>query len=125
MQNEIKINGVKVFQPDEDMGWSFETTYSEGSTRTQAGKGRFTPLFTVEQLSYSASDVPIAEASLILNMVARGKNFSLFYFSAYYGRWRTDTFYVGQGEISIGTLEEDGERLSSLSFNMTGVNPLT
>ena len=45
------MNGASIYQPDKDMGYNLETTYSEGSNRTQFGKALLTPLFTVEQLS--------------------------------------------------------------------------
>lgn len=121
-QNKIKINGIEIYQPDRDLEYNFETTYSEGSTRTQTGKGHFASLFTVEQLGYSATGVPAAEASTILRNII-GKNFTLHYYSVYYGAWRTDEFYVGQGNVRIRTLKNDQERFN-LSFNMTGVNPL-
>ena len=123
-QKRIKINNTNIYQPDKDLAWAFETTYSEGSNRTQTGKGKFTPLFTVEQLTYTATDIPATEASKILKMVAKGKTFSLHYYSVYYGAWRTDDFYVGQGDITIGTLEQGNESLSQLSFKMTGINPI-
>ena len=44
-----KMNGASIYQPDKDMGYNLETTYSEGSNRTQFGKALLTPLFTVEQ----------------------------------------------------------------------------
>lgn len=123
-QDCIKINNKKVWQPDSDTAVAFETTYTQGSTRAQSGKGKFTPMFTVERFTYIASDVPMEEASRILQMVV-GKNFELHYFSVYYGKWRTGTFYVGQtSDIKIKTLKEDHEKVSSLSFNMQGVNPI-
>ena len=33
-QDKIKMNGTVIWQPDKDMGYSFETTYTEGSTRS-------------------------------------------------------------------------------------------
>lgn len=59
IQDRIKMNGTVIWQPDKDMGYSFETTYTEGSTRSQAGEGHFTPMFTVEQYSYKASNIPV------------------------------------------------------------------
>lgn len=123
-QQRIDINDVGIFQPDNDLAYSFETTYTSDSTRTQDGKGHFTPMFTVEQLGYEATSIPAAEASKILREIIKGKQFVLHYYSVYYHEWRDDVFYVGKGSCKIGTLEEDGETLSSLSFNMTGVNPL-
>lgn len=52
-----KMNGDSIYQPDKDMGYNLETTYSEGSNRTQFGKALLTPLFTVEQYSYESSAI--------------------------------------------------------------------
>ena len=125
MQDLIRINGVDIFQPDEGLNYAFETTYTEDSTRLQSGDANFVPMFTAEQLSYVATDVPMEEATKILQMIAKGNNFTLHYFSVYYGGWRDGTFRVGKSNtISIGSLEENNEKLSSLSFNMTGDKPL-
>ncbi len=123
-QDKIKINGTEICQPDEGLGWSMETTYTSDSTRVQSGKGRFTPMFTVEQLAYTATDVSAEDCKAILQKIAEGKNFTLHYFSPYYGVWRDDTFYVGKGDCKVQTLQEGNETLSDLSFNMTGVNPI-
>ena len=125
MQDLIRINGVDIFQPDEGLNYAFETTYTEDSTRLQSGDANFVPMFTAEQLSYVATDVPMEEATKILQMIAKGEAFTLHYFSVYYGGWRDGTFRVGKSNtISIGSLEENNEKLSSLSFNMTGDKPL-
>lgn len=123
-QDKIKINGTVIRQPDEKLVCSFETTYTEDSTRTQDGKGHFTRMFTVEQLSYTATHVSVKDASQILKFIIKGEYFILHYYSLYYNEWRDDTFYVGKGNFTIGTLSENNEYISSLSFNMTGVNPL-
>lgn len=124
-QDRIRINGMDIWQPDsKELGYSFESTYSEDSTRTQDGVGHFTPLFTVEQLSYSASDIPVAEVAKILQAVAKGHNFTLHYYSLYYNEWRDGTFYVGRGNLDIKSLVVNDERVESLSFNMTGVDPI-
>ena len=125
MQDLIRINGVDIFQPDEDLGYAIETTFTEDSTRLQSGSANFVPMFTVEQLSYQATSIPMEEATKILQMVGKGEAFTLHYFSVYYGGWRDGTFRVGKSNtISIGSLEENNEKLSSLSFNMTGDEPL-
>lgn len=124
MQDMIKINGIEIYQPDSGLQSSFQTTYSEDSTRVQSGVMHATPLFTVEQFSYSATDIPIEDAKVILEQIIKGFPFTLHYFSPYYGTWRDDIFRVGQGQFSIGTLKDGGERLETLSFNMTGDNPI-
>ena len=124
MQDKIRINNSDIWQPDNNLAYSFETTYSEDATRVITGKGYFTPLFTVEQLNYTATHIPQPEATKILQMIDKGKYFTLHYFSAHYGKWRDGTFYVGKGDMSIGSLEEGNEYFDSLSFNMTGVDPI-
>ena len=129
-QNYIQMKTIgasswtTIKQPVENMGYSFETTYTADTTRVQSGALHASSMFTVEQLSYSAKNLTISEMSAILQIIAKGTPFSLHYFSPYYGTWRDDTFYVGQGSLNIGRLKEDKERFESLSFNMTGVNPI-
>lgn len=123
MQDTIKINGIEIFQPDEDMKMSFEKTYTADSTRTQNGVGHFTQMFCVEQYSYKVTDIPAIKAREILKEILKSE-FTLHYYSLYYGVWRDDIFYVGQGQCSIGNLSANKETLSSLTFNMTGVNPI-
>ena len=124
MQNKIMINGIEIFQPDKDLGSNFETTFTQDSGRVQSGVMHATPMFTVEQFSYVATDIPVDEASKILQMIVHGRPFTLHYFSPYYGIWRDDKFRVGKGSLTIGKLKENEEKLTSLSFNMTGDNPI-
>ena len=77
----IKMNGIAIQQPDKDMAYSFATTYSEGSNRTQYGDGRFAPLFTVEQYEYTAKNVPANKVTEILRIIAKGKTFTLHHYS--------------------------------------------
>lgn len=124
MQDTIKINGVEIFQPDEGLGYSFETTYSEDSGRVQSGSMHAVSYFTVEQFSYEATEIPMEKATEILQMIAKGNPFTLHYYSIFYGTWRDALFRVGKGSLNVGTLEEGYEKLSSLSFNMTGEEPI-
>ena len=124
MQDRIKMNGTVIWQPDKGLGYDTETTYTEDSSRLYNGRANITPLFTVEQLQYDASNIPQAEATRILQIIDSGRTFTLHYFSLHYGRWMDAPFYVGKGSCRIGSLVENNEKLQSLSFNMTGVNPL-
>ena len=121
-QNYITINGVKIRQPDEGLGYDWETTYSEDSKRTQKGKLTTSRLYTVESFSYQASNVTVAEMKAILKEIMKGQFFTLHYWSPYYGSWRDDQFYVGRGSLAVGRLNETEERYDSLSFNMIGRN---
>lgn len=124
MAEKIRINGVEIRQPDEGLGYDFETTFSSDTTRTQDGVLHSTPLFTVEALLYSASFVKLSEMKRILSFISKGEPFTLHYFSACYGKWRDDEFYVGKGSLSISRLIADKEVFEGLSFRMTGVNPI-
>ena len=124
MQDYIKINGTVIHQPEEGLGYSFETKYSEDTKRVQSGKLKASAMFTVEQLSYSGVNLTVEEMKTILQLIGKGGNITLHYFSPYYGAWRDGTFYVGKGSLSVARLSEDSESYDSISFNMTGVNPI-
>lgn len=124
MQDTIKINDIEIVQPDEGLQYNFETTYSSDSTRVQSGQAHFTPLFTVEQLGYTATDISVEDAKVIIEQIIKGHAFKLHYYSVFYGMWRDAKFRVGKGQFSIGSLVEGEERLTSLSFNMTGEDPI-
>lgn len=123
MQDKYKINGIEIWQPDRDMTWNHETTYTPDSARTQDGKGHFTEMFTTESFSYQATSVPVAEVSKILRMII-GKKYDLYTYNPYFGKWMTVRCYTGQGSITIGSLEENHERISSISFNAVDINTL-
>lgn len=120
----IKMNGTKIYQPDEGLEYKFTTTYTENSKRTQSGKGHFSPLFTVEQYGYKATNVPSAEVSKILKIIAKGKKFTLHCFSLYQNKWIDAPFYVGKGDLNIKNVSAESGIVGELSFNMTGVNPI-
>ena len=123
-QEYIKLNGTVIRQPDEGLGYDFETTYTEDSTRMLDGSLYANAMFTVESFSYTASWLTQEEMSTILQIVALGKPFTLQYLSPYYGTWREGRFYVGKGSLSVGRWNEAEERYESLSFNMVGVDPI-
>lgn len=124
MQDLIRINGIEIYQPDSGLGYDFETTYTEDSVRLQDGSANFVPMFTVERFSYQATDIPADKATEILQQIDKGQSFLLHYYSLHYGEWRDGKFRVGRGSLSIGSLEENNTKLSSLTFNMTGDEPL-
>ncbi len=124
MQDYIAINGVKILQPDAGMGYNFETTFTQDTQRVQSGVLHSSGMFTVESFSYTATGVSVEDMKTILQLIAKGRQFTLHYFSPYFGEWRDDKFYVGKGSLSIGRLNEEDETFDSLSFNMVGVNPI-
>lgn len=123
-QDCIKMNGAVIAQPDEGLGYDFETTYTEDSTRVQTGTLHASAMFTVESLSYKATYLTAAEATQILRIVDAGRPFTLHYYSLHYGAWRDGRFYVGKGSLSIGRLNAQEETVDELSFNMIGVEPI-
>ena len=125
-QQRIQIDGVTVKQPD-TFDWSFETTSTQDSVRTMSGHVYITPLFTVESFAVVFSRLTPAECSSILNKIVQrpGKAyFTLYYFSPYYGQWRTGTFYVGTGSLKVKTLKEGYETIQSISCNFVGKEKL-
>lgn len=123
-QEKITINGIEIRQPDKGFQYGFSTTHTADSTRLQNGGIVVSPMFTNETFNYSASFLTVAEMKTILQEIAKGNPFMLHYFSPYYGTWRTDSFYVPNGSLSIGRLNENEEKFQSLSFQMIGVNPI-
>lgn len=123
-QERMRINGVDIWQPDKGLQYKTETTFTEDSVRAMNGVLYETPMFTVEQLGYVATNVRQPEVTKILQMIDKAQRFTLHYFSMHYGAWRDGVFYVGKGQYSVGSWETGGEYVESLSFNMTGVNPL-
>lgn len=113
-----------IAQPDEGLGYDWETTYTEDSGRVQSGVNQFKAMFTVEKLSCDITNPTVNEVKQILNFIIYGRKFQLHYFSPSRGEWRNDWFYVGQGNCSLGKLKENEERYDKLSFNMTGINPI-
>lgn len=122
-QDRYLFDNQDIVQPDKGLGYEFETTYSSDTTRVKSGPLHETALFTVEQLQFKASGVPLAKVAQLLQTVV-GRRFNFHYLSLYYGIWRTDTFYVGKQSLSIGEVCEGTELIDEISFNIVGVNPL-
>lgn len=102
--DRYKINGLLIPQPDEDMQCNFETTYSEGSNRTQKGVALITPLFTVMQYSYKATNVPVDEKSTnLVNAIIKGKPFILHHWLAHKNEWRSEKVLRGKNELQHKT----------------------
>ena len=123
-QQRIMMNNIVIHQPDEGLKFNTETKYSQDSGRVQNGDAHITPLFTVEQYGYTATNVPQKKATEIIQIVCTGKPFKLHYFSMYYGEWRDAMFFVGKGDFDISSLKEGEECVETLSFNMTGMKPI-
>lgn len=119
------INWTTIRQPDSGLSYNFETTYTADSTRTTSGDLPAKSMFTIEQYGYSASRVSASEMSTILGFIVRGRPFYLRHFSPVSGNWVSNRqFYVGKGELNIGSLSENCEYFEELSFNMTSCKPI-
>lgn len=123
-QQKYLINGVEIWQPDQDLAWDYQKTYTQDSGRTQDGVGHFTKMFTIQSFAYRASHVPVAEWTKISQMIILEEYFDLYAWNPHFGKWMTHRCYVGEGTLNIGTLEEGNERYSSISFNMVDNVPL-
>lgn len=122
-QDRYKINGREIWQPDKDISEAWETTYTEDSSRSQTGKGKFTPMFTTWQHQYSASNIPISEVTWMINVISTGKPFTLHTWSPRHGAWKDLKCYVGKSsDCTIGSLKEDEEIYKSFAFNATEVD---
>lgn len=125
MQKRISIDGYDKVQPTTfEPQW--ETTYTEDSGRSMSGKGYIDPMFTAEAYSYGIENISKEDAKEILQIIVPRPSkptFELYYYSWFYGEWRTGKFYVGKGSMKCITLEEDKERCD-ISCSMIGVEPL-
>ena len=122
-QQKIKFNDIVIKQPV-TFKRSKETTFAEDSNRDMTGVLHAKPKFTVEAFNMEWKHLSLSEMSTILQIVDLGETFQMTYLSPYYGTWRTDTFYVGEGSEDCGCIEESGEFYDSLTFNAICVNPL-
>lgn len=130
-KNEIRLrqcgdtgDGVKIAQPDSGMGYNYETTYSEDSGRLQTGVSVVAPLFTVKSYAYSKTHPTVAEVAQILDYIVKGNKYDLYVFDPLTADWGWDTYYTGQGSMTLGYLTADGGHYDSFSFNAVGVNPI-
>lgn len=124
MADRIMMNGEIIKQPLKGLGYKFAKKYSSDSTFVQSGRKHTTTIGTYEEFTYSAADLTASELSTILHHIIDGEVFVLHYLSPYYGEWRDGEFLVESADVSIGRWIEKDERYESLSFTMTGVNPL-
>lgn len=124
-QRHIMFDGYTPKTPASvDPNW--EVTYTEDSGRVLSGDAMLDPLFTVESYSLSFKNLTLEEASTILHIVVPRPSkptFQFTYLSAYYGGWRTETFYVGRGSQKLRTAKENVEAYD-LSFNVISAVPI-
>ncbi len=117
-------DGVEIAQPEQGMGFNYETTYTEDSGRVQSGKAIVTPIFTVKSYTYTRAHPTVAEVAQILTYIIGGGKYEMYAFDPKTGTWGWDVYYTGRGDMSIGYLCPDGGHYDSFSFNAVGVNPI-
>lgn len=122
----IKINNTQMAQPFK-MNFKLETTDSSTTTRTMSGALKGSPLFVVQAFDVSFERLTSAQCSQLLQAVIRRPGhatFTMYYFSPWYGSWRTDTFYCTSESLSINTVKSGSEKLSNLSMTFVATQPL-
>lgn len=125
-QKRIAVDGWNAVQPM-TFDYNFQTTSSEDSGRVMSGRANISPLFTVEAFDVTYEDLTPAQASALLKKIVQRPSkpyFSLYYYSPYYGNWRTDEFYVGEGSLKVRTLKEGEEMMSQITCSFVGRNKL-
>ena len=126
VQEKISVDGWNTKQPD-TFEWSFATTTTEDSGRPMSGKANITPLFTVEAFDVEYTNLKIQQAKELLQIIVQRSRkvfFTLHYFSPYYGVWRNDEFYVGDGTLKIKTLKRGEEIMENITCTFVGRNKL-
>lgn len=125
-QNIVMIDGSIRTQPF-DMKYSLETTDGSGTTRTIEGKLKGSPLFVIEAYNVTYKRLTTAQTSELLQAIIRRPSkptFELYCFSPFTGTWTQRTFYCTAESLNIVTLKDGSERLSDLSVQFVGVNPV-
>lgn len=125
-QQYLKFNNYTPPNVAED-GYSpsFAVTSSESSGRTMRGKAINTPLFTVEAYNLKWTRITTAQVSAILQEVMGKEGFQFHYFSFYHNAWRTAKFYMANATLSVKCLKVGSEKVSELSFQVTGSQSIT
>lgn len=124
-QQRLKFNNYTPPNPDKD-GYkaALATTSTSNSGRTMRGHMNNVPLFTVESYNLKWTDISAYDASRILSEVINKSGFSFYHFNIYRNQWETSLFYAANFNAPIISLKEGLEKLSELSFQVTGVDPI-
>lgn len=121
-QERIKVGTFHEKQPTK-FDYQFSTTQTNDSGRSQSGKARLSPLFTVEAFDVEYTELTAEEASKLLKIIVPRPNnvyFLLRYFSPYEGKWQERYFYVGAGSLKVKTLKVGNETMQSISCSFVG-----
>lgn len=124
-QKHLKFGTYGAPDPDED-GYQvqFATTSTSSSGRTQRGNMVNTTMFTVEAYNLKWTDLPATVVKSILEQVMGKNSFSFYHYNVYKAVWETGSFYVANINSPFYRLNDGEERVSELSFQVTGINPI-
>lgn len=124
-QNHLKFGTYTPTDTDSD-GYqvSFATTSSDKSGRTMRGTMKNAVLFTVEAYNLKWTDIDATVASRILKEVMGKDEFDFYHFNVYTASWETGKFYAANFNAPVISIEDGKEKLSELSFQVTGMNPV-
>lgn len=125
-QQHIRFNNYQPPEPDKD-GYtvSFATTSAANAGRSMRGKMTNPVLFTVEAYQLKWTDIPAEDVKNILAEVMGKSEFDFYHYNIYAAAWETGKFYVANINSPVYSLAEGEERASELSFQVTGINPVT
>ena len=123
-QNHLQIEAYTPPAVDED-GYTiaFAATSSDDSGRLMNGKMVNTRLFTVEAYNLKWTDITLEAAAEILSKTVFKSQFNFHYFNIKTAKWETHAFYVANVDTAIYSLKEGEEKCTSLSFQVTRIDP--
>lgn len=124
-QKFLKFNDYTPPMPDEDgYAAALATTHTSDSNRLMSGRAIVTPLFTVEAYTLKWSNISAKDVAAILSEVMGKKEFNFYHFNIYTAKWITSKFYAANFNMPSKSLEDNGERWSELSFQVTSVEAI-
>lgn len=124
-QQHLKFDDLELPEVDED-GYQpeFAVTSSSNSTRTMRGVMKNSALFTVEAYNLKWTDISASMVSKILQKIMGKNEFDFYHFNVYKAKWETGKFYVANISAPFYDLTDGEEKVSELSFQVTGINPV-
>lgn len=126
IQHKLKFNNYEPRMVDED-GYQlqFAVTSTSNSGRTARGNMINQTMFTVEAYNLKWTNLSGKEVSDILKEVMGKDSFQFHHYNVYKDIWETSPFYVANINSPIISLKSNSEIVSELSFQVTGINPVT
>lgn len=124
-QQHLKFGTYEAPDPDED-GYQeqYAVTSTSSSGRTMRGKMLNTVMFTVVAYNLKWTDISVEVANSILSQIMGKNSFDFHHYNVKSKKWETSQFYVSNITDPFRRLNEGGERLSELSFQVTSIDPV-